>query len=165
MPQDFWDAKDKGGLICISKKDVGGKYAESDHKPIFASGSFAVELTPKKTPILQSGTAQLVRYVNLALPEYGKVCGVRCPMENLLPQCFYNADVAFLIAAWLYSSVVSYDVFPCGLRQWPPPVGSDATSPSALALVAIAPSPVSTSTSSTDPSGSSSKKAAIASPP
>ena len=120
----------------------------------------------RKEPKLQSGQAQLIRHVNRAFPGYGNICGVGFPMKDLLPHGFYNADVTFLIAAWLYSSVVSNDVFPCGLRQWQPQISNYATSlSSALALVPIAPSFVSTAASSTDPSGSSSKKAAIASPP
>jgi hypothetical protein len=138
---EFWQAKDKSGLRCISGKDIAGKCIQGlsgkpvDPSPIYASESFQWELWFHKSA---TGPAlpQMRKFVESALPGYRKACGVRFPMEDVLRDCSYNADVAFLTAVWLYSSVLSDEVFPCGLRQWPPPIGG--ATPSELAAASSA---------------------------
>ena len=123
----FWNARDKSGLRCISGRDNYGKLF--DPSLIYASESFGWEMWSHKMPTTPASLPQLKRYVERILPGSEKLCGIRFPMANLLRDCFYNADITFLTAAWLYSSVVSNDVFPCGLRQWPPPMGPPPVGP------------------------------------
>ena len=42
-------------------------------------------------------------------------------IKNLLRDTGGNTGVAFLSAAWYYSSIVPCDSYPCCLRMWPPP--------------------------------------------
>ena len=119
---EFWNARDRRGLRCISGKDNFGKLL--DPEPIHASEGFSWEMWSHKTPSKAAALPRMQQYVERTLPGYAKACGARFPMQDVMRDCFYNADVAFLTAAWLYSSLLPNDVFPCGLRQWPPPKAS-----------------------------------------
>ena len=120
LAPEFWNAREKRGLRCISGKDNFGKLF--DPEPIYASEGFSWELWSHESPTKPASLPRMRQYVERAFPGYAKTCGVRFPMEDLLRDCFYNADVTFLTAAWLYSSLMPTDLFPCGLRQWPPPM-------------------------------------------
>ena len=120
LTPEFWNARDKAGLRCMSGKDNFGNFF--DPEPIYASEGFSWELWCHSSPKFPASLPRMRHYVERTFPGYEQLCGARFPMEDLLRDCFYNADVTFLTAAWLYSSLVSNDVFPCGLRQWPPPV-------------------------------------------
>ena len=114
----FWDANDKRGVKCISPwthfKTVSG-----DPHPIFASETFSWELWQGKLPEGAS-LPQLRKFVETFLPGYRTSCGQRFPVEELLEKNNYNADLSFMQAVWYYSALTPNDIFPCGLRVWPP---------------------------------------------
>ena len=122
LAPEFWNARDRRGLRCISGRDNFGKYL--DPEPIYASESFSWEMWSHAMPSKAAALPRMQQYVERTFPGYAKACGARFPIQDVMRDCFDNADVAFLTAAWLYSSVLSNDVFPCGLRQWPPPKAS-----------------------------------------
>ncbi len=115
---EILDHRDKSGLRCLSIKDNGKKYTEKI--VVFASEKFAWEMWGHRKPTGPSQT-QLGRFVNQVMPGYSDTIGVRWSIPELLEEFKGNADVAFLAAAWYYSSLVPASCLPVGLRQWPPP--------------------------------------------
>ena len=114
---DFWVPSDKRGLKIISLRNTAGKYV--DPKPVYASDNFSWQFWRHKKP--HGGNVKQFRgFVHECLPGYANILGHRFPLDNLLADNEWNADVAFLHAVWLYSSIVPSTVFPCGLREWPP---------------------------------------------
>ena len=113
---EFWSATDKRGLSCISAKDNFDKHREI---PIYASDSFSWEMWNHKKPDGPS-LNQFRKFVEFIMPGYNKAIAPRYPLDELLKSSARNADVAFLTAVWFYSSLVPEDLFPCGLRHWPP---------------------------------------------
>ena len=61
QPPEFWNARDKSGLRCISGKDMFGKLI--DPSPIYASEGFAWELWGRKAPTKPASLPQLRHYV------------------------------------------------------------------------------------------------------
>ena len=114
---EFWDPQDKRGVRCVSVRDMFGKYL--DPHPVYASECFSWELWRQKKPSGPSYT-QMRKFVDHLLPGYGMTIGPRFPVDELLKDSANNADIAFLTAVWYYSSIVSVQLFPCGLQHWPP---------------------------------------------
>ena len=114
-------------MICITPKDVGGKYVEP--RPLYASTAFAWEIYGSDKKV-GSAELKLRNFVSRTMPGYATLLEPRYPVGDLLKDNCYNADVVYITALWLYSSLVSSERFPCGTRQWPPETSS-ATSSSA----------------------------------
>ena len=112
---EFWNPADKSGLRCISLKDMFGKYV--DEAPVYASERFAWELWGHAKP---SGPSQqrLERCIEDVMPGYTATLGCRFSARDLLKETKGNADVAFLRAGWYYASLVPFDMYPCGFREW-----------------------------------------------
>jgi hypothetical protein len=122
---EFWSATDKRGLSCISAKD---NFHERKEIAIYASDDFSWEMWNHKKPD-GSSLNQFRTFVEFIMPGYNKAIAPRYPLEELLKSSAGNADIAFLTAVWFYSSLVPEDLFPCGLRHWPPQgSGTAATS-------------------------------------
>ena len=113
---EFWSATDKRGLSCISAKDNFNKHREI---PIYASNRFSWEMWNHRKPEGPS-LNQFRKFVEFIMPGYNKAIAPRYPVEELLKSSAGNADVAFLTAVWFYSCLAPEDLFPCGLRHWPP---------------------------------------------
>ena len=114
---DFWNERDRRGMRCISGNNLFDKC--SDLVPMYASDCFAWEMwnhRPPQGPSLH----QFRKFVEYVLPGYNEATAPRYPVEDLLKTFAGNADVAFLTAAWYYSSMLPGKIFPCGHRQWPP---------------------------------------------
>ena len=143
----FWDPKEKAGLRCISTKACDGTW--DDPRPVFATEEFASEMYWHKKREA-CGQLQLRRFVEAVMPGYRSIVGPRFPISDLVKASNDNADVAFLAAAWYYSSIVPSELLPCGLRAWPPARGLQTACPPALPPVAL----VGAASGSADPKGS-----------
>lgn len=104
QPPEFWNAGDRGGLRCISGKDHFGNFL--DPEPAYASESSSWEIWFHEFPTKPTALPQMRRYMERTFPGYAQLCGARFPMEDLLRDCFDNADVVFLMTAWLHSSLM-----------------------------------------------------------
>ena len=129
----FWDATDRAGLQCVSVKDMFGVW-DRGKQPVFATEGFSSEMfghTERRVP----PQTQLRNFVEDVMPGYKWIVGPRFQVSDLLKQSRENADVAFMSAAWYYSSIVPSDLFRSGFRAWPPaglqPAAAPAAAPSA----------------------------------
>ena len=102
-----------------------GKYV--DEAPVYASERFAWELWGQAKPF-GPAQKQLERCIEDVMPGYTATLGCRFSARDLLKETKGNADVAFLRAGWYYASLVPFDMYPCGLREWKGHAGGAASS-------------------------------------
>lgn len=117
---EFWDPKDRRGLMSISPVTHAGTIAHSDPQKIFASESFSWQLWGKQLP-QGPGLNRLRAFIETVLPGFNRTIGPRWPVEDILKANAWNADITFVTAVYYYSCLVPNDLLPCGLRAWPPP--------------------------------------------
>ena len=138
----FWDHGDRRGMQCISLKNLENKY--TDPMPVYATEKFSWEMWQHRKPNGPS-QPQLSKFMERVMPGYAETVGVRYPAKDLLRDASGNADVAFLMAAFYYSSVFPAKEFPCGLRRWPPVFPPDYFSAAPAACAAASSSAASSS--------------------
>jgi len=149
---DFWNPKDKSGLVPISIKDHYGAW--TDDRVVLGSRDFSLEMWQRKEASCPA-QAQFIAFAKRCCPGYDALLAVRYPLKALLKDCGDNADYAFVAAVWLYSSIVPEKLYPCGFRSWPPPSSAapNVSRSSAAASSSAQPGASSGSSSTAAPSG------------